>query len=397
MAGAVCVTMMLSGALAAPLFSVFVPAWTEEFGWSRTAIAGAFSFGTVVAALVGPLVGRSLDRYGGRLVMGGGALLMGASLVGMGFAGSLLALYLTFAVGRMAMMNVQNLGAHAVIANWFVRRRALATAVAVNGSRIGLGGWPLAAATVIASAGWREACWALGVAVGALAIVPLVLIVARQPEEVGLRPDGRAVRSPAGPAAPALAERRWRPRDAVRTTAFWALTASHMAAMVAGGGFGVHRIPLFVDRGLSDAWIGPVLIIHAAGMVVGGFLAAWLMDRMPRRLVIAVSMAGASAALAVASAVPPGAPMALFTFAESAAFGGVFAMLPVVYADYFGRASIGTIRGLTHPIVVAANAAGVAFDATGAYAGALLGFSGALGVGAVSALMARPPIVTVQS
>lgn len=403
-AAAVSITMMLSGTLAAPIFSVFIPAWTEEFGWSRTAISGAFSFATIMAALVGPIVGRSLDKYGGRIVMGGGALLMGASLIGMGFVGSLLALYVTFSVGRAAMMSIQNLASHTVIANWFVRRRAFATAVAINGSRIGLGVWPLLAALMISSVGWREALWVLGAIVIALAFVPLIAIVARRPEEVGLTPDGRdEAISTGGYPTGELLERQWRAREAIRTRGFWFLTVAHMAAMIVGGGFGVHRIPFFLDRGLADAWVGPVLIVHAVGMLVGGFVAAWLMGLIPHRFVIALSMLGASASMGLALIVPPDAPIVVFTFMESAAFGGVFAMIPVVYADYFGRESIGTIRGLTHPMVVAANAvgplfAGVVFDASGgAYTWALLGFSLVLGVGAACACLAFPPSLPVDS
>ena len=98
--------MVLSGSLAAPLFSVFIPAWTDEFGWSRTAISGVFSFATVIAALFGPIVGKLLDTYGGRAVMTVGALLMGVSLISIGFVQNLIALYLAFSIGRMAMMNI---------------------------------------------------------------------------------------------------------------------------------------------------------------------------------------------------------------------------------------------------------------------------------------------------
>ncbi len=397
-AGAVLMTMTISGAVAAPMFSVLIPRWTEEFGWSRTAISGAFSFGTVAAALAGPLVGRALDKYGGRLVMGGGALLMAAAVAGLGFVEGLIGLYVALVIARTALMSIQNLGGHTVIANWFVRRRAFATAVAVNGSRLGLGIWPLLGAALIAAFGWREALWMVGALMALLALFPLVAIVSRQPEDVGLHPDGSPLPvAQQGRKQSTLEERHWRPREAVRTQAFWLLLFAHMGAMVAGGGYGLHRIPLFLDRGLADDWVGWVLMFHAVGMLVGGFVAAWFMGRTSYRVVIAGCMIGASAAMAAAAFVPPGAPMAVFTFAESMVFGGVFAMLPVVYAEYFGRDSLGTIRGIAHPVVVASNAvgpvfAGYVFEASGAYTMALVTFSVVLGVGALSALLARRPV-----
>lgn len=399
-AGAVLMTMTISGAVAAPMFSVFIPRWTEEFGWSRTAISGAFSFGTVAAALAGPLVGRALDRYGGRLVMGGGGLLMAASVAGLGFVGSLVGLYAALVVARTALMSIQNLGGHTVIANWFVQRRAFATAVAVNGSRLGLGLWPLLGAALIAAMGWREALWMVGALMALLSFFPLMAIVSRQPEDVGLHPDGRPpVHARADqPRQQVRTEHEWRPREAVRTRAFWLLLFAHMGAMVAGGGYGLHRIPLFLDRGLAEGWVGPVLMFHAVGMLAGGFVAAWFMGRTSYRVVIAGCMAGASAAMAAAGFIPPGAPMAVFTFAESMVFGGVFAMLPVVYAEYFGRDSLGTIRGIAHPAVVASNAvgpvfAGYVFETSGVYTFALAAFSVVLGVGALSALLARRPVL----
>ena len=397
-AGAVLVTMTVSGAVAAPMFSIFLSQWTEEFGWSRTAISGAFSVGTVAAALAGPLVGRALDRYGGRLVMGGGALLMAVSIAGLGFMESLVGLYAGLIVGRTALMSIQNLGGHTVIANWFVRRRAFATAVAVNGSRLGLGLWPLIGAGLIAALGWREALWTVGALMAVLALFPLIAIVSRQPEDVGLQPDGRApVATQEDRSRQVRTEHQWRPREAVRTQAFWLLLFAHMGAMLAGGGYGLHRIPLFLDRGLEESLVGPLLLVHAVGMLVGGFIAAWVMGRTSYRVVIAGCMAGASAAMAVVGFVPPGAAMIVFTLAESSVFGGVFAMLPVVYAEYFGRDSLGTIRGIAHPVVVASNAvgpvfAGYVYETAGTYALALAVFSVVLGVGALSALLARRPV-----
>ncbi len=399
-AGAVSTSMMLTGLFAAPTFSIFIEPWTAQFGWSRTAISGAFSAATVAAALVGPAVGRALDRYGGRLILGIGGLLMAASLAGMAMVQQLLALYVVLSVGRSAMMSVQNLASHTVVANWFIRRRALATAVIINGNRIGLGGWPVIAATILAVHGWRSALWVMAAACALLALVPVALIVARRPEEAGLLPDGAA--SPAKVLTvhrlpPQATEYPWKPKEAFRTRAFWMLTMANMALMVAGGGFGVHRIPYFVGKGMSDGLIGPVLLVYAASMSGGGFLAAWATARFSQRKVMAAFILAASSVMLIALAVPPNAAVLGFEVLEGVSFGGGFAILPVSFADYFGRASIGTIRGLTHPAVVTANAlgpiiGGVVYDTQGGnYAWAFVTYGIVTACGAVAAWLARPP------
>lgn len=402
-AGAVFVGMMVSTTFAAPTFSLFIEPWTDEYGWSRTAISGAFSFATVLAALAGPLAGKAVDRWGGRFIIGGGCLLMAGALVSMSFVSSLVMLYASFSVGRIAMMNVQNLAAHTVIANWFVRRRAFATALAVNGNRLGLAVWPLTVGAVLATYGWRPAYVMLGGFATVLALVPMIFIVARRPEQVGLLPDGG--RMPAGAAADdsQLAERRqWTPREALRTRAFWLLMLTHMSMMIAGGGLGVHRIPFFVGRGLSPALVGPLLVAVAVGMATGGFAAAMASRRWPPRKIVAVSMLGGCLVVLVVLRVPANGFAVLAAFSEGLFFGGAFALIPVMLADYYGRRSIGTIRGLTHPVVVMANAigpvfGGVVFDASGVYTGAFSTYAGVLVAGATAAWFATAPHAPVDS
>ncbi|MEK9659160.1 MAG: MFS transporter [Chloroflexota bacterium] len=401
-AGAASATMMLTGTFAAPIFGVFIEPWTAEFGWSRTAISGGFSFATVVAALVGPLAGRGLDRYGGRLFLGGGALVMAVSLLVLSRVSTLVGLYLVFSVGRSAMMTIQNLAAHTVVANWFVRRRAFASALALNGSRVGLAVWPLVAAGVSAAAGWRTAMVVMGVSIGILALVPLVLVVARRPEQVGLLPDGAARAPVPGANRAAPEQRQWAPREALRTRAFWLLMSAHMAAMVAGGGMGVHRIPYFVAKGLDEALVGLFIVAFAVGMGIGGFFAAAAVRWVPVRRVIGISLAGAAGSTALILLVPGNALAVGYGFLDGLFAGGMFALLPVVYADYYGRNAIGTIRGITHPAVVTANAvgpliAGVVFDVMGGYTYAFLAFGLVLVAGASASWLAVPPAVDSAS
>jgi MFS transporter, OFA family, oxalate/formate antiporter len=395
-AAAVALSMTASSATAAPVFSIFIEPWSDEFGWSRTAISGVFSFATVMAAFVGPLVGRGLDRYGGRIILGVGALLISASLISVSFASNLVFLYAAFSVGRVAMMNIQNLASHTVVANWFIQRRALATAFVINGNRIGLAVWPVIAGAMVVASGWRSAFWVLGISVAVLSLAPFIFVVARRPDEIGLYPDGRAPEPVAPGEAPRPVEHSWTARQAVRTRAFWLLMAAHTAMMVAGGGSGVHRVPFFVGQGLDGSLVGPMLFVQAIGMMSGGFLAAALMRRFPEQRVIGVFMLGTTAMMFLILKVPPNGMAVVYGFSEGMLSGGTFAMLPVIYADYFGRMSIGTIRGLTHPVVMVANAtgplvAGIIFDIQGEYTLAFQFFGTVTLIGAVMVWFAKPP------
>src|SRR5712691_3593226 len=63
-------------------FPLFYPAVLDEFSWKRAATAGVFSLNLLISAIVSPLVGLLIDRFGPRVVMPIGALLFAAGLVG---------------------------------------------------------------------------------------------------------------------------------------------------------------------------------------------------------------------------------------------------------------------------------------------------------------------------
>src|SRR3989442_14279681 len=67
------------GVNARTAFSLFFPPILDEFGWPRGLTAGAFSFGFLVSAFLGPVLGRLMDRRGPRAVM-----LLGVAMVGPG-------------------------------------------------------------------------------------------------------------------------------------------------------------------------------------------------------------------------------------------------------------------------------------------------------------------------
>src|SRR6185295_14301680 len=72
-------TIFYSPVLTAPLIA-------SERGWSLSFTMGGFSLGLLVAGLVLPFVGRSIDRHGGHVVMAAGSLVSALGLLGLAYA-----------------------------------------------------------------------------------------------------------------------------------------------------------------------------------------------------------------------------------------------------------------------------------------------------------------------
>src|SRR5437667_7525135 len=187
---AVAFVTMGIGVNARTAFSLFFPPILDEFGWPRGLTAGAFSFGFLVSAFLGPVLGRLMDRRGPRAVMLLGVAMVGA---GLGLAPLVQApwhLYLTLGVLVGVRPVCRGYTGHALfLPNWFVRRRGLAIGIAFSGAGVGaviILPW---LQRLIAGAGWRAACLAMaGLVVVTLA--PLNLLARRRPEDMGLLPDG---------------------------------------------------------------------------------------------------------------------------------------------------------------------------------------------------------------
>src|SRR5260370_41154981 len=101
-----------------------------EFGWSRTAVAGAVSLGGVLAAVISPMLGPLLDRRGARLILCLAVLGTGLACMALSLTQSLLVFYLLFCFARMIWAGPFDLGLYGALNNWFVARRTLATSIA---------------------------------------------------------------------------------------------------------------------------------------------------------------------------------------------------------------------------------------------------------------------------
>jgi MFS family permease len=362
-------------------FGVYYIALLEEFSWSRSDGATVASANFVVYAIASPLVGLAFDRFGPRLLMPIGALLVGGGLVLSSFAGSLWHLYVSYgivtALGQGALSFV---GHNALISFWFVRRRATAIGIASMGQ--GLGALVMVPLTqwLIEHLGWR---WTF-IVTGSLLLLFLApanaLFQRRTPQDVGQLPDGDLApatsENPGGHSTRRAGGRDWTLGEAARSFPFWCITAGHLALGTALFMINTHAIAHFVAVGYeklaASFYFGLMGFIRIGATIFWGSIS----DRLGRSAAYGVATFVTLLGIACMIAMTAGAPLWL-VYLTVVLYGiGHSAGNPTygaVIGDIFSGPKIGLIFGFLEISFGLGSGfgswiGGYLFDVTGSYA-----------------------------
>ena len=387
---AVAFVTMAIGVNARTAFSLLFPPIVDEFAWDRAATAGAFSFGFLFSAVLSPLLGKLMDRYGPRLVIEAGVACVAIGLLLAAHISARWQLYATLGVlvgaGSVCMSYT---GQAIYLPNWFVRRRGLAMSIAFSG--VGVGSIVLLPALqrLIDAAGWRASCTALGIVV-LVVLVPLNLLVRRRPQDMGLAPDGDA-RAIGDVATRQEASADWTLPRAMRTARFWWLAFGYACGMYGWYAVQVHQTRYLIEVGFSGqqaAWaLGLVSLVGIPGQIALGHLS----DRIAREWVWSIGQLGFTvcyAALLALEHAPVAALLWIMVLAQGFLGYGVTSVVGAIPAESFHGRHYGSIFGAIMGVGIAGGAigpwiTGLAYDMSGSYAP---GFALALGCCVASAI-----------
>ena len=400
--------------------TVFIYPMSQELGWSRTLIAGSVSAGAIASMVLSPAIGWAIDRLGARLVLAGGVLVVGVSMISLAWATLPATFYLAYAAARVVFHTAAPIGAGAIAARWFIRMRGRAVGITFFCGAVGGVVFTMLAALAIGNWGVAAAWIAIGAVCLAVALLPNLLLLAERPEDLGLRPDGDPPRRPypegrasvptsavpsassPTPANPAVEDRErasdsWTVPETLRTASFWILALMGLATFFVQSGVNVHIAAYLRDQGLSLTNAAAVVtagwVVSAAGSVGWG----WLMERLPARWLYSAMLALLSGSVLLLLLVGGiGGALASAGLIGLVAAGGNITPA-VVYADYYGRASLGRIRGLAEIGVLVGQStgpllAGVAYDLSGSYTLIFLIFAAIAAAGSLLVLYARRPV-----
>ena len=383
-------------------FAVFLKPMSEDLNISRGAISWVVASRRIATGVASLLVGRFIDRYGARVMLTVAASVAGMAVIGLGWVQNWWQFLLLFTlVGLSGITMPGNLLTSVPVQKWFVQKRGRATSYVTAGFGIGGMTFVFVHQQIIDAFSWRVAWVASGIFVLAVVIPLAWLVMRRQPEDMGLRPDGADEPPAAAPAQPhQLAtpadETSWTSRQALRTVATWQIMLSYVLISFAMGGVQLHRVAFWEDRGYDRALIASSFSLDAAFFFVGILSAGFLAERFHVRLVGAYAMA--IAAVGIVATILLDAPWVLFFSAVALGIGqGTNAVVQIhIWPTYFGRANIGAIRGYVVPAIIISQAlgapfAGMFFDVVNSYTPAFWTGAIAVIIAALLLIAARAP------
>ena len=350
----------------------------EDTGWDRSTIALGITIGTWVAGLLTPVFGKIADTHGPRLAMPLTSLIVGVCFYWIGGMSAIWHFYVAYIIAR-GLGNPVLIGVmpRTVAVNFFDRKRNLALGI-VSMARPCFGAINVQLITLISTwSSWRTAYKLLGV-YSILLTIPLSLFIRKDPESIGLLPDGEKPKLSnqesfiKSEEVADIGKHIWSAREAAKTFTLWAIVSAEFLIILTSGTIGFQLVPYLHESGLpismaALAWTISTLL-NAFSNPIWGFLSDIY---SPRKLVLSampICLVVTSIFLLIDGGYPGFACVVIW----GAASGGLNVLGGMIIANYFGRHSFGSISGIMGPFQIIGLGLGpiigaIMYDATGGY------------------------------
>lgn len=383
--------------------SVFIDAYINHFGWSRSEVSFLYSTATLISGICMFFVGRFIDRFGQRKML---------VFVSIGLA---LACLWNSAVSNMAMLMIgffflrlfgqgsMTLVPNTLVPQWFITKRGKALSYMAIGGFASSALFPILNAWFVEKFGWENTWMIWGFLVFIL-FTPLAYFVVRnRPEDINLLPDGMKVESELEKdTTKLLDEDNWTFKQASKTLAFWIILFIVSIPALINTGITFHLISIFQSNGLSAIYAATVLSLMALVGFPITLIAGRLLDKVKVKYVFVGIFIGQ--VIFILFLFITTTPFMAIIFAILWGTSGGFERIALnyVWPSFFGRAALGSIKGAATTVMVLGSAFGplpfgYAYDLFGGYTEILLIALILPILGAICALLVNKPSLSVQN
>ncbi|HZN50321.1 MAG TPA: MFS transporter [Methylomirabilota bacterium] len=362
---------------------VFLQPISEATGWSRTGISTAALLNWLCMGIGSFLWGALSDRFGTRVVVLSGGLLLGAGAVTASRAESLGQFQIFFGVLVGLAAGSFYTPLTATTTRWFTKNRSLAVALVSAGLSLGSTIMGPLARWMTTSYDWRTAMLVIG-DLAWLLIIPAALLV-REP--AASRPGAASAGGEGG---------EFTAGQALRTPQFAAIALTNFACCAAHSGPIFHMVTHAIDQGIPVMAATTVLSVAGLASLSGRIICGLMADRIgaKRMLLIGLALQAVSVSLYVFTRDLAAfyAVAVMFGFA----YGGAMPLYAIIVREYFGARTMGTVFGAVGAVATLGMALGPwtggwLYDSQGSYFWLYMGSFG-IGLGAVAiAFTFRPP------
>src|SRR6266566_7746435 len=325
-------------------WTLFVPPLSKQLGQDQTLIQVAFTVFVLLETWLVPFEGYLVDKFGPKLLVMAGGVLAGLGWVGSGYANSLTALYLAYAVAGLGAGIVYGTAIGSAL-KWFPDHRGFTAGLTAAGFGAGSALTVAPIANMINTAGYQAAFIQWGLIQGAVVIVAALFL--KSP------PAGWLPRAWKDAAAGAEVRKRQTSADftsggMAATPQFWVLYL--MMTLVATGGlmataqlnpmaveYKVDKVPV------SFLWFTlPALqFALSADRVLNGICRpvwGWISDHIGRELTMTVAFAMEALAIFLLIKFAPNPKLfVIFSAFTFFGWGEIYSLMPAICGDFFGR------------------------------------------------------------
>jgi MFS family permease len=367
--------------------AIFLEPLSTATGWSRAGVSSAMTLNFLVMGLGNFAWGAVSDRYGTRIVVLIGAVLLGLALVLASRAGSLLQFQLTYGilVGLAASAFFTPMIAAATA--WFEQNRSLAVSLVSAGMGVApMTISPFARWLITTYDDWRFAMLIIGILAWVL-LLPAALLI-RQP------PAGATASGPIENGAGSTVAQAFRsPQFIVLALTFFACCAAHSGPIF-------HMVSYALVCGIAPMAAVSIYSVEGLAGLGGRLLFGVLGDRLGVKPVLIAGLTVQALAIVSYASISRLGEFYALAVIFGTAYGGVMPLYAVLAREYFGQRIMGTVFGaatMTSSLGMAFGPliGGWIYDAFNGYAWLFIG-SAAVGLGAVLLALTFPPPQRVQ-